>query len=83
MLNAISEGNLSIKALYPAKVYVFKELQEPRRYSDMNNKEYSIEEYKIFCNEINIINNQIEKITPGGEKNKIITLLFVEGKTIL
>lgn len=83
LLQGIKNGELSILAICPPKVYVFTELTEPRRYIDKDKKEYSLQEYEDFCKKIEKINTEIINSNPVGKKNIIITLAVARSKKVL
>jgi len=77
LLKAIAYGNAPLEVLQPPKTYVFAEVIGKDGLYKMNDREYTTADLKLLTDAVNDKN----RFTP--QKDLIITICWVEGKTIL
>ena len=83
LLQGIREGKLSMRALLPPKTYVFIEHKGEVTQYEMEGKLYHQNDYESFCKEVENENRVLKSLNTGSEGNLVITIVYINGKTIL
>lgn len=83
MLKGIKSGVIPLDYLEEPKTYIFIQKLKKPGYYEMNGQDYSEEEYNSFNKRIEDKNRLLRNLGNKREEDKIITFVYVKGKTIL
>jgi hypothetical protein len=83
LLKAIKEGAIPPESLEPPKTFVFMENHRKKGYYTKEGVEYSSRQYNSFCKKIEDKNRKLRAYSPDLPLDEVITVVFVEGLTIL
>lgn len=84
LLQGIQDGRLSKRILIRPKFYLFTEKVDGNDiFYEIDGRIYSQEEYDDICNEIELDNTNLESLGLKELGTKVITVVYVKGKTIL
>lgn len=83
ILKGIKTGAIPMEYLEEPKIYVFSQKLNKTGYYEMNGEEYTEEAYKSFCTKIEDKNRLLRSLSNKQEEDKVITIVYVKGKTIL
>ena len=83
LLKGIKSGVIPLEYLEPPKTYVFLQKFNKEGYYEMNGQDYSEEEYNSFNKRIEDKNRTLKALGNTSEEDKVITMVYVKGKTIL
>ena len=82
ILKGIKSGIIPLEYLEEPKTFVFTQKDNQSGY-EMNGEEYTEEDYITFCNKIDEKNKLLRNLGNKAEEDKVITVVYVTGKTIL
>lgn len=83
LLKGIKSGVIPLEYLEEPKTFVFIQKLNKPGYYEMSGEEYTDEKYKAFCKKVEDKNRLLKSLSNKTEEDKIITLVYVKGKTIL
>lgn len=83
ILKGIKSGVIPLDYLEEPKTFVFTQKLNKAGYYEMNGAEYSEKAYRSFCNKVEDKNRLLRSLGNKAEEDKVITIVFMKGKTIL
>lgn len=83
ILKGIKSGVIPLDYLEEPKTFIFIQKLNKAGYYEMKEKDYSEKAYKIFCNKVEDKNRILRSLDNKAEEDKVITIVYVKGKTIL
>ena len=83
LLKGIREGRLSKRVLMRPKTYLFTEKTGDEIYYETECMRFKKTEYDKFCKEVELDNQVLKYLNLDSLSCRIITIVFVKGKTIL
>lgn len=83
ILKGVKAGVISLDYLEEPKTYVFTQKLNRPGYYEMSGKDYSEEEYNSFNKRIEDKNRLLKSIGNKQDEDKVITVVYLKGKTIL
>ena len=83
LLKGIREGRLSKRVLMRPRTFLFTERADDELYYESDGIRFTKSKYDNFCREVEIDNNCLTSLGLKELCCLIITIVFVQGKTIL
>jgi hypothetical protein len=83
ILKGIKSGVIPLDYLEEPKTFVFIQKLNKAGYYEMKGEDYSEKAYRTFCNKIEDKNRLLRTLSNKAEEDKVITIVYVKGKTIL
>lgn len=83
LLKGIKSGVIPIDYLEEPKTFIFIQKLNKAGYYEKNGEEYTEEAYKTFCNKVEDKNRILKTLGNILEEDRVITIVFKRGKTIL
>lgn len=83
LLKGIKSGLIPLDYLEEPKTFIFIQKLNKAGHYEMNKRDYTEEAYKTFCNKVEDKNRLLRILGNKEGEDKIITIVFKRGKTIL
>jgi hypothetical protein len=83
LLNGIKSGVIPMEYLDEPKIFIFIQKLNKPGYYEMSGKDYSEEALNTFRNKIENKNRLLKSLGSKTDEDKVITVVFMKGKTIL
>lgn len=83
LLKGIKSGVIPLDYLEEPKTFIFIQKLNKAGYSDVTGENYTDEEYTNFCKKIEDKNRILRSLGNLQEEDKVISIIYQKGKTIL